>query len=510
MSSLQASQSLAMSRSQKDQKSGIVAAPKKPVIRRVPDNFPTLQEAIDASEPNDCIFVAPAEIKLAEPLRISKAIHIMGQNESGERTRLVFDAQKLRPAVPLLKIAASCRVQGFVFAMETSEDATAALKASTYTVHISGGDLVMTNCAIQTTCSGIYVAPGSYSSFTSIALRAAFAGVTVEGKAFIERSAISDCVCGVKIAPQASVVIERSHLTQCAIGVDIRSHTATSIRSCTVNLCQTGILSQDDTPAPQPPEIRGNNFTDCTRGIFVEGEGCVCDIHKNFFERCKESAICIDGGDSFISGNAVKNCATAGICVQEGKPQITCNVVEDSGKYGIYVVGAKSSPALLSNEIHRSKGVGIAVVGSAAPRVESNKCHDNDINIQVTGALGLYARNELGVSQNESVLVSQQGASIVFEENDVQGSTTSCGICVEDSAMAVINANSFAGTKLSAVILRGCAMTDVTQNDMDPETCQAGAVVAQKRALAKIRFNSTNGLDVTVFSDSSDTVMVQQ
>ena len=485
------------------------AAPKINLIR-VPGDYATPQDAIDNASDGDCIFLASQTFEIDGPMRIAKPIHLMGENEMGERATIVFNGKSLKPAVPLLRIASSCRVQGVNFVLKCDETAPQSAKATEYALSITAGDFLMSDCGVTTECGGIFVANGSYTSLSAVSVEAKFVGVDVRGKVYMDRCHVKSCIAGIRVATLCSCTAERCVIDKCTIGVDIGKHSSTVVKASTITGCVTGVSAEDDTPSPKPPEIRGNSISNCVSGVYTTGEGCTCDISKNLVSHCSEAGICIDGGLSFVNSNAVSNCPLAGIDVREGRPQVSCNVIDDCAKNGILVAGVKSSPIVLSNEIARCKGAGILVVDGAAPRVETNVMSENEINISIDGALGLYKRNELLVSHQESVIVRHAEANIVFEENEVMGSVMSCGVCITDNAHAIVAGNMFAGTKLTAIVLRGCGATDVHDNEMDPATCQAGAVVAQKGAVARIHNNNTNGLEVTVFSDSTESTTTDQ
>lgn len=479
---------------------------------RVPNDFPTLVEALDAHAPGDCIFLAATLHELREPLMITKSCHIIGMDEMGTCATLAFNAQDLRPCTPLLRVdAAACKLQGLRFVytcdLEKCTD-TETTRASAVTV--TRGDVIFDKCTVESHCTALKILPGAYVTLLSSVVTSRHTGVMLlGGRLYADRSAIRRCATGLAVTATGSAKLQATVVSGCSIGVDIRGHVEFQMQASVVEDCTAcGIAIEDEATAPKPPSIRGSEFRRCFRGIYVRGAAALTDIAKNLFHDCVDSAVCIDGGVSTVAGNAIKDCKRFGIEVTEGRPTIDSNVVQSCGEAGIAISGLNAMPLVDNNELVHQKATGLLVSEGAAPHVDGNVFSDNARNMVLCGALGVYFGNRLHRSTSDSVHILLSTCKVVFESNEVLGSFESGGVSVTDGAHAIIAGNKFRETKVPAIQLRGCGSSDVYGNAFDGATCRAGAVVAQGGAIVRIGANELSGLAIDVQSDSVDTVTI--
>lgn len=523
-------------------------------IIRVPDDCPTVEEAIGKAGDGDCVCIAPGVYDIVEPMMVTKDIYIIGVDETGESAVLRMNGGRLRPTLPIVRFDThKSHMKGVQFDFTYDKELAApGADEKSFAVLVVTGFVVMDEVSITSETCGIRCAPGAHATLVCSRLTTARSGIVVEGSAFLDRTTFMGCDTGVVVCADVSSAakVEGCCFSGCLVGIASEGRGSVRCeRSAFVEGTALGVtVHNDGLSSPTPSLVRSNEFRGVTRkGIEVGGKGCSVVVSKNFIHSMASGVVgaCgvhVTGGRPEIQTNVIQKCLSGpGILITGGAPLIESNVVEECA-VGIHV--RTSRPMIRLNEITTSLVTGVLVesaslpllgvyltssedsrpnafvgeareapdavanpMNEADPHVEANVLTDNERNLCVYSSTGTFLKNELAAAVEDNVVLDgPQSVAVVVSGNMIGGSVRGACVLLTNRVEARVQGNDMRGSQQAAVVMRGCGFSEVQRNT--GEGCQGG-VLAMGGSTGRISANTFGaGMEVEVFTDSQATVAV--
>jgi parallel beta-helix repeat protein len=261
----------------------------------VPDDYGTIQEAIDAANVDDSIFVRENVLPYNEELTISKRIKLIGEDMS----MTIIDSSGIIGGTGIVVhiTADNVLLQGFT------------IKGGDYGIYCdSADDIKIKGCLItQNNDYGIYLDTTNNNTIKSNTISHNNEDLDLEG-------------FGIYVLDSHVKGIWYNTISFNLVGIKIVDSTIGGCLNWNTFIANGIAIDYD----PEPFEIDGNTFIDNTIAIKISGD---------------DSLLIITNND--ISGSEI------GIYVETGSPIIGSNTFTDN-KYGIYYLGG-SNPIITNN-----------------------------------------------------------------------------------------------------------------------------------------------------------------
>lgn len=354
---------------------------REPTTLTVPDDYQTIQEAIDNSIKGDTIFIKAGEYK--GKILFRDGIKLIGQDRDKVIIRL--DAHEKHV------------IYGRNFTSGTISDIT---------IEHTGKD------ESEKRYSGIYLENSSIEITRCRIRNAAGHGIRLLGK---DTSLISDCI--IESSGFAGIYVDGKGAQTKIINNTVKNNSTTGI-------CFTG---------GGLGTVEGNICVANKFGIGINGKNTNIKLTNNRCEDNLGNGITVwDSAEAMLDSNSCENNKGCGIIMWGGsKALVENNVCINNGKSGIKVYDSGSSAVLNNNTFAHNKehgiyfsrdsygkaegnicteneGNGITVrYGSAAPELLSNKCTGNKLNgIEYKGGMGIATGNACDENQKYGISLS--------------------------------------------------------------------------------------------------------
>lgn len=316
--------------------------------RVVPDQYATIQAALDAARPGDTVLVQPGDYR--ETLHLPEGVTLRGADRDKCRILPVDGAEY---ALTAEGISAGV-VENLTFNGEMKRVA----EKEVLGVVIQDGTILFAECAVVAWSGGGVWVKGRKSSPT---LRNSQLRDNNSVSIFFSRGAGGTAdhnLCNSIIAsdPQTAPTIRNNH---CCEGISFM-HGARGVAEG--NVCENYGIGIAVSHANTAPMLRNNQ---CRRNkvagiLFMDAGGGTAE--DNVCEENEESGIFVNSPQTAptLRNNQCRRNKMSGICFGEGASGTAeGNVCEENAWDGISVVGEGTNPTLLRNKCNKNKGWGI-------------------------------------------------------------------------------------------------------------------------------------------------------
>ena len=452
-------------------------------------DYPTLDEAIRQVPAGTTIVLAAGEYRLSRPLRVTRALMLLGAGM--DQTRLVCASPG---QVVLFEGSGPFGARGVTFVHEGGEVGDV--------VVVAGGSVDFQHCRF----GGAVYDPDTDTGG---------AGLWLEGDA---RGTVRDCIAssnddGIRVSYQAQPTLEANTCEQnknngiayvgtasgsarnntCrangAYGIAVGERAGPTLDTNTCERNKQGGIAYVGLAAGT---ARNNICRDNSNsGIFV-GEQAQPTLEANTCEQNKYNGITYGGSAAGTArNNTCRVNSNSGIFVgEDAQPILEANACEKNEMAGIAYVGTASGtarnntcranelcgilandeaqPTLEANTCEQNKSHGIAYFGSAAGTARNNTCRANG---QAGIAVGERAGPTLDANtceRNKSHGITYAGSAAGTVRNNTCRANELCGISVDEEAQPTLDANTSERNKRAGIGYFGTAAGTARQN-----TCRA-------------------------------------
>ena len=449
------------------------SVPRGPRLLKVPKDFPTIQQALDAAKNDDGVFITPARYVLDSPLMITKSIHLIGVDEVGQSAQIVFQtdlghlsALRVDPGQ-----GNSCRIKGLQIELLQTQ-------AATSVVSLNSGDIILDECVVtgRGGCSGISVAAGCYATLTCVkCVSQDGTAVRVAGKTFLDRCELTASAIGASTSGAGRISAQGTFFSDCRKGIVASGSCDVRLASTAFSRCGTGVSLDVNLHIGngKVPEIKGCEFVQCQAGIELGGEEVGCGIYKNYIHDCTVAGIRVLQGSPRVEvrANAIKQCRGDGIVVLRGSPIVESNVIEGIDGAGIVIGGGR--PIVRLNEVVRCKQTPFSLGLLVAPAVvddESSPASDADEIPLSTRLIGLHKKQPASPASQERSRSPQGDQSVALV-----ATTPSPALAAQEELLVVdpnllpdpmVEMNMLAENRVNIMVLKGVGTFQ--KNDLLP------------------------------------------
>jgi parallel beta-helix repeat protein len=437
------------------------AQPAMAATLRVPQEYKTIQSAIDASQAGDIITVAPGEYQ--EGIRLKSDIILRSDGDDTKGTdglkrseATTIDGGGKDAKLPGVVMAEGSTLDGFTITNFGSYD------DATWKKHFNshGDDLGDQEGSVRAegTNPAISIQAVSCKVINCIVHHNGDVGIGILGKAksrttplITDNFVYRNMGGGIGVAEGAEPIIRGNICKEnLRAGIGCRKANPIIVDNTCVQNIRAGIGCREGAK----PMMRGNKcFQNRRAGIGIRMEGTAPVVEGN---ECYENEL-------------------AGIGCRDGaSPIIRNNICRKNKMSGIGCDGAR--PLIVGNECQENAMVGIGIRGKGAATIQGNKCLDNK---QV--AIGVTEDATATITDNE---LSRTGGMPPI-------------IAVKDGSMATIRDNRITGGGVAAVLVQGKAtVSGNTFTGIGPK--QGNAVWVWEKSTAAITENSFDGYRAAV------------
>lgn len=343
-----------------------LAGPAAAEVLKVPQDYTSIQDALDAAAPGDVVKVGPGVYR--------EALQVLVEDLVLEGSGATLDGEFAAPCVTIA--ANGVTLDGLTLINGGDPDGTSAA------VSASGDLLVLRRLTVRGAAGpGLEVA-GDNPVLEDNDLQGcagpaiAFSGVQTTSLASIRRNEIRACGAGV-VASQGQLQVERnrlSDLTGTALDLDPANFATASNVAAQVNdnLIErvAGFGLDLDTGASGAVLVNRNRVSDVTLGgldVQATGGGEI-DATGNRIDGCGGDGLRTRGtGAHFVARNRIQATGGRGLAVEltgGAGGLIERNRVRDTNGHGLQVSGQNAT--LLRNRVQQAAGVGLACTGNTA------------------------------------------------------------------------------------------------------------------------------------------------
>jgi nitrous oxidase accessory protein NosD len=388
---------------------------------RVPEDFPTIQAAIDAAQEGDTILIAPGVYR--EHLVISKSLILQG---AGPDTVLEGEPSEFEPfqeeepgaSQPSNRIL----VRPLIYLAYPPGTPISSRKIGQPAIVVQVGQVQIRSLQIRP--QGWQAALEQLEGIPSLPnpLRA---GVVIErgAEAFIEHVIIRHSHYGVVVRRGASLTLRHSILHDWRIGLQIWG-TATVEDSSIHN---EDIYEYESSEKAILVEQSGRAFLYRNRISIFHVSPYQISAHR--LGDFNDGGISFYGKEITVEGNQIVGDLNYGIYISEGQASIRDNLIIHRGGSGLDIRSAKATVEgniVIGMMPH---GVGIQINPRAQATVRHNKISQNSIGIEVVGATAQLVENEVYANKNGIQLTHHwQGDGQVELVRNKVSQNEECGI----------------------------------------------------------------------------------
>jgi nitrous oxidase accessory protein NosD len=382
---------------------------------RVPEDFPTIQAAIDAAQEGDTILIAPGVYR--EHLVIPKSVTLQGSSPA--ETILEGESSEFEP---FWEEEPRLSEQGPFFVSSIQGITPYQRKVAPPAIVIQAQKVQIRSLQIRP--QGWQAALEQLEGIPSLPnpLRA---GVVIErgAEAFIEHVIIRHAHYGVVVRRGASLTLRHSILHNWRIGLQIWG-TATVEDSSIHN---EDIYEYESSEKAILVEQSGRAFLYRNRISIFHVSPYQISAHR--LGDFNDGGISFYGKEITVEGNQIVGDLNYGIYISEGQASIRDNLIIHRGGSGLDIRSAKATVEgniVIGMMPH---GVGIQINPRAQATVRHNKISQNSIGIEVVGATAQLVENEVYANKNGIQLTHHwQGDGQVELVRNKVSQNEECGI----------------------------------------------------------------------------------
>jgi hypothetical protein len=340
-------------------------------VHHVPDPFPTIQAAVEASASGDTVEVAAGDYDEDVSI-VGKAIHLHGAGLETTSMRSCeiesADATEgLRGSIVGFSIEGSLDVMASFYEHHLRDcallGAVTVVQPEVHSIHF----LSISSCEFHGPCTVVNRSvPGGELTVTECRFYDVDLEIAGESRAVIVASTFYGCGMNIEAEEGAEI---RGNTVAGALGIRARSAQASTIEGNSVTGASVGI----DLPLQNGfIDIISNEIDGCEVGIFVAGGGLLASVSGNRVRNC-ETAIHMAENDGVLRNNVVYSCVS-GIVAGDDVSTIERNTVYDCEAIGIDV---EPSFAEIRGNIVASCEIGIQAPGELERTIECNDVWNN-------------------------------------------------------------------------------------------------------------------------------------
>lgn len=333
-----------------------------PGTRIVPDQYGTVQAAINAAESGDVILIRAGVYR--ERLRLSNfsQIELRGEN----RGSTIIRAPDSEDDTIIFSGVESGSISNLTIELPTTTTRAKAAKlveengALYDLLFLSGGRLSITNCRFA----------GGYE-MTGFRVRAS-GTVTITGSEFV------DCLIGIAISEKGSQAVIRDNKVSRSIANGISVFDSSSAvleeNECTGN-GYDGIFINGEASA----ELTGNRCLDNDLSGMSVYNSATATLRENLATGNKNHGIFVYLAEATLTENTCRDNGLQGIIFTEKSTgSADGNQCSQNGDSGIFVAGEDTSAELTNNYCQENQIAGITVKNAAFAKVVGNRCENNN------------------------------------------------------------------------------------------------------------------------------------
>lgn len=386
---------------------------------RVPEDFPTIQAAIDAAGEGDTILISPGVYR--EHLVISKGVTLQGSGPTetileGEPSKF----ERFWEEEPRVSAQGPFFVPLLGWVSPHDRKPTIAPPA----IVVQTGQVQIRSLQIRP--------QGLQQVKRSPLLMALQAGIVVErgAEALLEHVTIRHAHYGAFVRRGASLMLRRSILYNWRIGVEIWGRA----------IVEDSSLHNEDI----------YEFEGSEQAIIVNGEGQAI-LKRNRFsifhinyemtpphrigDFC-DGAVLVESGELVLEGNQIVGDWHYGILLGKGKAVIRDNLViyrgDDSYSYGLNIPSGEATVEGNTVLAMMPHGTGMKIEPGAQATVRRNRLSQNGIGIEVVGAVAQLVENDVYANKNGIQLTHHwEGDRHVELVRNRVSQNEECGITVQ-------------------------------------------------------------------------------
>lgn len=464
----------------------------------VPDDFRSIQDAIDSSLDGDVILVGPGVYN--ENLKITGKMLTL---KSSDRENTIIDGSNPQglPAVTIK--GGNVVIDGFT------------IRNNGWGVDVFNSEMaVISNSIIE---NNKVVGVGCENSIVElsnniITKTAAFRGAFGRGVQLIASSIVLDgnqitgnVENGVMIFESQGSIINNTISDNGFRGVSVFDGSDIEIEgnTCSGNR-ETGVLVLDSLCSVSNNSLISNGF----RGLDIENS-INADVTANFIEDNTEIGFFISGSISIIKDNEINSNASNGMNVQDcPEIEINNNLFEDNLDSGILMIDSVASVSQNSIRNNLSRGVGIQDGSNLI--ISDNLVEGNAKEDEFNSGIAIFGVNTALINKNvftdNVVALTLQESSLITVENNMINDNFERGIFVVSVDGLEIVGNEIEGT----IFLNGSgdgveiqeSSVQIENNEINGNDLDGARVFSTSRVEFKDNSFANNG-DNAVFCDAS-------
>lgn len=437
----------------------------------VPQDFPTIQAALDHATSGTSIVVQAGRGPYTGPLEI----HTEDVSLSSVGGRALLKGAGAAPAI--LIRADGVTVRGFV--IEGGEvglmvqDAAQALLTDISVVGVRVGvelvgayGVTLTNLDLDVTDTGIETTSSGGSVFRDIRIVGpARTGIALTGSwaNLIEAVAVTDAQVGISLVEDCEEnEIFSCQLKRCTIsGIEISHSAGNSVAKNVIDQCAIGILLQ----SAKDNTVSENQITNSAESGVQAHESDQNTISNNSISTCRKSGIAVlEGESNTIRDNVITDCAGPGLSLESTTGNLVLfNHLERN------VIGAKATytcrTRLLRNTVRGNSLAGMVLERSKGNLFLNNLIADNPFGV------ALIRARENQLLRNVITDSSEQGVSLLnlAKNNLIEGNRlekNGVGVLLSSSPLNTVVENSMVGNGTAVKLFLSGLGTRVEANSI--------------------------------------------
>jgi parallel beta-helix repeat protein len=370
-----------------------------PQTRMVPDQFATIQAAIDAAKPGDTVLVKPGVYR--ETLKFKEGIELRGENRDTTIVRFSTPPSNVvgqeHYDIPLeIRACATGTVSNLGFEQEKSDERIEDNVWMADAIELFDSSISIENCRAQS---------------------AAGAGILVTGTKSAPSLLRNQC----------------GRSKQCGISFEHGAHGKAEDNVCEENQ-YAGIMARGTGTAP---ELVNNQCSENEVNGILFKRGARGRATNNVCEQNRQDGILVSDSETApaLENNQCRANEHFGLEFYDAQGRAERNLCEQNRWSGIAVSGSAAAPELVNNECRNNEGYGILFQNGAHSRAESNVCEGNKnsgISVIGSGAAPELANNQCRSNANAGIYFDS-GANGKAESNICEGNASS-GIIINASS----------------------------------------------------------------------------
>lgn len=386
-------------------------------VIRVPQDFPTIQEAIQNADPGNIIEVDSTQGPYLGPIEINKSLVLSSVNGRA----IIEHVNRMASVITIT--SGLVQIHGF---------------------EVRGG------------LAGIFLDKSTENTVKDNMLKNNFAGVMLLGSEnnMVEENTVEDNVYGIWLIDSTENRLEKN---------TARKNTTAGI--------QLGGASDNN-------EVRSNTVEDNTLGIVLVGGSSGNKVETNIAQGNSAAGIQVqDSNGNVVQQNTLQHNGTGIAIVGSSGNRVEGNAISGRSFNGIQLVNSRDN-ILKANTIENGQ-FGISALGSDGNYIEKNEVINNSFGIQLTDSSTNVLEHNVVMSQKSDGIILERSSENNILRNNTVESNQKFGIRIDNSRGNLLEDNIFKRNVQGGILIQRSSAENIVRNNKSESNTSAFGITIE-------------------------------